>query len=233
MDLTKLPDNCVHCMVSFVPNHLNINILKECIRVLIPGAFVFFVSNPRQDVVARSGIRMEQAGFRINFTIISWMYKGKKGFPVVKLILVGMKPLSEKTYVDQALKTKTGITWLGKGRIPSPDSDDIEHGRFPANLLVSDDVLKGGGRKDKVYGKVNSYSDYFSLDSWYRARFGTDDENKRNKLREYLKTIGCNNDGVIIDPFNDKYNDQDIIKQLELLKIKQTTIKTIDTDDWF
>ncbi|GAH92657.1 unnamed protein product, partial [marine sediment metagenome] len=31
---------------------------------------------------------------------------------------MAMKPLSEKTYVDQALKNKKGITWLNEGRIP-------------------------------------------------------------------------------------------------------------------
>ncbi len=75
-----------------------------------------------------------------------------------------------KTFVDQALKNKKGITWLGEGRIPTDgrplriktDDKGLENatvfqgrgsgwcvgetnqGRFLANLLVSDDVLNVG-----------------------------------------------------------------------------------------
>ena len=85
-----------------------------------------------------------------------------------------MKPLSEKTYVEQALKNGKGITWLDDGRIPYQSDNDKDgavwgndfnirdteyeggwksrgtnllasnEGRFPANLLVQDDVLDNG-----------------------------------------------------------------------------------------
>src|SRR3990172_8902355 len=90
-----------------------------------------------------------------------------------------MKPLSEKTYVEQALKNGKGVTWLDDCRIPYQSNDDLEQrkrgilsspprgrngiygndkndglidtdkylndkGCFPANLLVSDDVLNDG-----------------------------------------------------------------------------------------
>jgi site-specific DNA-methyltransferase (adenine-specific) len=88
-------------------------------------------------------------------------------------ILVCMKSLSAKTYIDQALANGKGITWLEDCRIPY--SSDIEkwkggknptsaswrkmegrtdtqmlnnipneNGRFPANLLVCDDALNNG-----------------------------------------------------------------------------------------
>ncbi|GAG84419.1 unnamed protein product [marine sediment metagenome] len=89
-----------------------------------------------------------------------------------------MKPLSEKTYMDQASKNRKGITWLDDGRIPYKGKDDfiishhnkqlkekdkstgmfgatngfgllesnISQGRFPANILVSDDVLNDGNK---------------------------------------------------------------------------------------
>lgn len=76
-------------------------------------------------------------------------------------------------------------------------------GRFPANLLVSDDVLNDGiihksgtiephhkfknerityGKYNKpradgpiaTYGDSGSYSRFFSLDAWYDEMFGTD-----------------------------------------------------------
>jgi site-specific DNA-methyltransferase (adenine-specific) len=88
-----------------------------------------------------------------------------------------MKPLSEKTYVDQALKNGKGITWLDDCRVPGEERttsfmsansteafnrDDnwqpkegttTVSGRFPANLLVSDEALNG-------------HSKYFDLDAW-------------------------------------------------------------------
>lgn len=97
-------------------------------------------------------------------------YGGFQPKPAVEVILVVMKPLSEKTFVDQALQNRKGISWLDDCRIPydgkvweRPTMDDMrgnrygqdnEHprierignnqGRFPANLIVSDDVLNDG-----------------------------------------------------------------------------------------
>ena len=143
----------------------------------------------------------------------------------VQNILVAMKPLSEKTYVEQAMKNGKGITWLDSGRIPFVSEEDYQcavnhhmepdtsykndgrktktpsggtpvspRGRFPANLLVSDDVLndgkawKSGGSVSgnepsdptrQIYGKFHgrerfdsyddegSFSRYFDLDAWY------------------------------------------------------------------
>jgi site-specific DNA-methyltransferase (adenine-specific) len=145
-------------------------------------------------------------------------YAGFQPKPAVEVILIAMKPLSEKTYVDQALKNGKGVTWLDDCRIPYESEDDKEgarfgntdsnpesyggynaigknvlssqSGRFPANLLVSDDVLndgqegrargninptnRGGGlyghniisEKSGGYGDSGSFSRYFSLDSW-------------------------------------------------------------------
>lgn len=101
-------------------------------------------------------------------------YAGYQPKPSIEVIIVAMKPLSEKTYVDQALKNGKGITWLDDGRIPYQSNSDknsavwgndfniknteyeggwksrgekllaSEQGRFPANLLVQDDVLNNG-----------------------------------------------------------------------------------------
>lgn len=164
-------------------------------------------------------------------------YTGFQPKPAVEVIIVAMKPLSEKTYVDQALKNGKGITWLDDCRVPTGDEDlsglkafgdmpenktdgagfsrpwmadkdnirkkqeaAIENmknrGRFPANLLVSDDVLNDGrvikgelgrgnrksaGNYDATSFKMGvvtenktvdsgSYSRYFDLDSWARER---------------------------------------------------------------
>lgn len=164
-------------------------------------------------------------------------YGGFQPKPAVEIIIVAMKPLSEKTYVDQALKNKKGITYLDDCRIPYESEGTIASnpklrvekgcktetgdrifcqgelgkkntmvdnvmsgGRFPANLLVSDDVLNDGrnhigwtGQKHKTefspyggssyhksstkrkgefkgYDKSGSYSRYFDLDKWAVAK---------------------------------------------------------------
>ena len=101
-------------------------------------------------------------------------YVGIQMKPAVEVIIVAMKPLSEKTYVDQALKNGKGITWLDDGRIPYQSDKDknsavwgndfniknteyeggwksrgekllaSDGGRFPANLLVQDNALDNG-----------------------------------------------------------------------------------------
>jgi len=57
----------------------NIEIWKECVRVLKPGAFAFIMSAPRSDVHSRMCLMLEEAGFRIDFTPIAWTYA--TGFP--------------------------------------------------------------------------------------------------------------------------------------------------------
>ncbi len=157
-------------------------------------------------------------------------YAGCQLKPALEVIIVAMKPIEEKTYIDQAMKNSHGISWLDNCRIPiNPEIDDMlrettrvkrdavtwdkgsgfkneqnsltgvrEDGRFPANLLVSDDILNDGNI-DKSNGHFNSsvpmeghtlyeggfknfeqderflndegsFSRYFSLDAWFDAR---------------------------------------------------------------
>lgn len=263
----------------------SVEIWQQCLRVLKPGGFMCVMSAPRSDVLSRMIVKIEDAGFRVDFTPIYWTYasgfpkamnigkmvdkragaerevvgfgdtgrasrvqpfsQGEEGAndtraitdpatdaakaldgsyagfqpkPAVEVIIVAMKPLSEKTYVDQALANGKGVTWLDDGRIPTTDTATSDRykspinnsqnqiyakkgdmpaqevapqGRFPANILVSDDVLndgrviKGGkaspnsrafgdGVTYSTYDKKaesaqmdsGSYSRYFDLDKW-------------------------------------------------------------------
>lgn len=124
-------------------------------------------------------------------------YAGFQPKPAVEIIIVAMKPFSEKTFAAQALKNKKGITWLDDCRIPIQKGDKphggygnevigfgpfdnkggvkwkespkAHLGRFPANILVSDDVLNDGkiasGDKTKLPDN-GSFSRYFDLDAW-------------------------------------------------------------------
>ena len=156
-------------------------------------------------------------------------YAGFQPKPAVEVVIVAMKPLDKKGYLEQAQDNGKGVTWFDDCRIPfeegetqdyrkttnrkpredgtvfktsgfkSENNDTAEAspmGRFPANLLVSDDIIDDGkitkstgGRSGNkkgigtygIYGKFESdvrnedpgfgdsggYSRYFSLDSWF------------------------------------------------------------------
>lgn len=113
--------------------------------------------------------------------LLDGSYGGFQPKPAVEVIIVAMKPLSEKTFVDQALSNGKGVSWLDNARIPFEENGDVasnpvlrqakglvrkqtnddnsssyrvrqedseflvnQGGRFPANLLVSDDCLNDG-----------------------------------------------------------------------------------------
>ena len=130
-----------------------LEIWQECLRVLKPGGFCFVMSAPRSDVQSRMMVRLEDAGFNIGFTPIYWTYAtgfpkatnigklaDKKNYdeaknlegsyvgyqpkPAVEVVLVAMKPITEKTTIEQAMKNGKGITWLDDCRIPTDESLD-------------------------------------------------------------------------------------------------------------
>ncbi len=265
-EMRKFPDNCIDLIVTDPPYALvsgsykddskhsggfmgkkwdaslpSVEIWKQCLRVLKPGAFAFIMSAPRQDVLSRMIIRLEDAGFNINFSSmyhafssgfpkaanmgkmvsklqgadksdevktgagsegntfplsntyhdykltedgrrLNGAYAGFQPKPAVEIIIVAMKPLSEKNYTAQALKNGKGVIFFDNCRIPYISNDDKEGarrngylpdfrggnfgnrdegdvkkrvdlgkvntvneiGRFPANIIVSDDVLNDG-----------------------------------------------------------------------------------------
>lgn len=302
-ELKKLPSNYIDLIVTDPPYGYSfmgkdwdkavpsIEIWQECLRVLKPGGFAFIMSAPRSDVLSRMIVRIEDAGFRVDFSPIYWTYAsgfpkamnigkaidkragtpqptgyvpnakngvygkgaggGKSdqssrpqtleakaldgsygGFqpkPAVEVIIVAMKPLSEKTFVDQALKNGKGVTWLDDCRVPTAELTPRnnsntatiyekgfegapktihphEAGRFPANLLVSDNVLA-------------DHSRFFSLDKWAETHpfLCVPKASKREKnpegvknthatvkplaLMSYLITLGSREGDIVLDPF--------------------------------
>jgi len=305
-----------------------VDIWKQCVRVLKPGAFAFILCTPRQDCLSHMIVTLESAGFNVGFSSLyhvyasgfpkaenislavdkrecrrqlaeklgrdptkeefdeawktfrevvhkrkpvkrmisgavqdrtgSWIkddgriftpqdtsprsaeakilegsYGGFQLKPSVEVILVAMKPLSERTFVDQALKNRKGITWLDDCRIPFQNPEDAStafdnstahrakddwktskdtiyegghgvlkgqfqsEGRFPANLLTSEDALNDGAEhasghlegkyqslrddgtiygisKNKTFRSYNanagSFSRYFDLDKWFEKQ---------------------------------------------------------------
>lgn len=128
--------------------------------------------------------------------VLDGSYCGYNPKPAVEYIIVCMKPLNTKSYVDQALTNQKGITWLDNCKT---------NNRFPANLLVSENALG-----DKI-------SPFFSLDSWAndklpflvvpkpskkeKGEYNTHISVKPVKLMSYLITMGSRPNDVILDPF--------------------------------
>ena len=78
-------------------------------------------------------------------------YVGLQLKPAAEPILCVMKPIKEKTYLDQALANGKGVSWLSDCKIPWSIGDaevcengDDNVGRFPANVLCCDDALNDG-----------------------------------------------------------------------------------------
>jgi len=106
-------------------------------------------------------------------------------------VIVAMKPLDKKGYLEQAQDNGKGVTWFDDCRIPFADESDFDSatfgtqtdiknnnygtnrpgdghihdsnveanpiGRFPANLLVSDNVLDDGTEKKTNAGDYEKY----------------------------------------------------------------------------
>lgn len=89
--LKQLPDESIDCIVTDPPYGYSFmglswdkalpseEALRECCRVLKAGAFGFFMCAPRQDVLSRMIIRLEDAGFNVGFSSIYWSFAS--GFP--------------------------------------------------------------------------------------------------------------------------------------------------------
>ncbi len=56
--------------------------------------------------------------------LLEGSYAGYQPKPAVEIIIVAMKPIIEKTYVEQALKNGKGITWFDNCRIPYENLKD-------------------------------------------------------------------------------------------------------------
>ena len=53
-------------------------------------------------------------------------YAGYQPKPAIEVVIVAMKPLSQKGYLDQSLDNQKGITWLDDCRIPFAGMNDKE-----------------------------------------------------------------------------------------------------------
>lgn len=117
------------------------NKTKECCtgsRAFPKGRITKYYETPKTDLAKQ----------------LTGAYAGFNPTPAVEVIIVAMKPIEEKTFLEQALANGKGVSWLGNCRTPFEGS---EHGRHPSTLVVSDKVL-------------GNHSDYFDIDEWAREK---------------------------------------------------------------
>ena len=221
-----------------------------------------------------------QAGYKENFDItkpsseqankLDGSYAGFQPKPAVEVILVCMKPLSEKNYVEQAMESGKGITWLDDCRVPfqeppqqvksdfspritkitndeTPEYNPNNKGRFPANLIVSDNSLDDGkiykpsgeGKLGKTVKRKNSdkffsgYNDqekhvpsdegsfnrYFSLNSWEAQFIITPKPSKSEKNKGLDSFLDQGN----LPPYSSEFS-----KKLEPHKVNDGRKKQVD-----
>jgi len=84
--MRDIPDGSIDLMVTDPPYGyafmgknwdkalVSISTWEECLRVLKPGAFAFIMCAPRQGVLSRQIINLEEAGFITGFSSIYWTY---------------------------------------------------------------------------------------------------------------------------------------------------------------
>jgi site-specific DNA-methyltransferase (adenine-specific) len=117
-------------------------------------------------------------------------YRGFHLKPAVEVVLVAMKPITEKSVIDQVMANGKPVTQLDDCRIPYAEGESTPtrdyskqrsyasgqvpgskgnefigdaRGRLPANILVSDNILDAGG------DVLSGHSRYFSLDRWFET----------------------------------------------------------------
>ena len=147
-------------------------IFEESLRVLKPGSFAFVMSAPRSDVQYRMAQMLDEVGFEVGYTPIYWTYAtgfpkamnvGKKtkkenldgsygGYqpkPAVEVVIVAMKPLDQKGYLDQALHNGKGVTWLDSCRIPfsgTSDEEQFDKDNVAGQMNFDEKYEKGEGK---------------------------------------------------------------------------------------
>ena len=90
-------------------------------------------------------------------------YGGYQPKPAVEVVIVAMKPLEQKGYLDQALDNQKGVTWLDDCRIPfaDPSVEDkrlIEGGSWDTSKM-GENIYSGGWAGKRVPSQKKKLSD--------------------------------------------------------------------------
>ena len=161
----------------------DINIFKECFRVLKPGALAFVMSAPRSDVQYRMAEMLEKVGFKIDFTPIYWTYAS--GFPKA----MNMSKMIDKRGAAKQEDLNKWKTWF---------KEQIENSK-KSNKQINDECGFTATSYCKMDGKDNWTTSFPSKEKWEKIKevmdLPNDDEYKImenfvNNRDEFVKQRG-------------------------------------------
>jgi hypothetical protein len=138
VQLKDFPDNTIDLIVTDPPYGLKfmgkdwdkaipkVEIWKECLRVLKPGAFAFIMCGPRQDILHRMILNIAEAGFYVDFTSLYWTYA--TGFPKALNI---SKAIDKRAGAVRKVTCRNPLnTWSNKWNIPGVFFYAVWFGKF-------------------------------------------------------------------------------------------------------
>lgn len=229
--LKLLPDNSVDLIVTDPPYGYSFmgkawdkalpdkRIWKECLRVLKAGGFAYIMSAPRQDVLARMMIDLEDTGFKTDFTSMYWAYA--TGFP---------KAMNMSKAIDKKLGVEREVVGKGKsGKTRSVLNASKNPESFGGDYDITESTSDKAKKLDGSYAgfqpkpaveviivcmkplEEKGYTDQALANgkgvSWFDdCRIPTGDSDKYDlEQREVSKAHGIQND----DSFLDKIHDAD------------------------
>ena len=118
--MKQIPDDSIDLIASDPPYGISlmskkwdsgvpgVEIWKECLRILKPGAFLFAFASYRQDVYAQMIMNLRDAGFKLDHSGLYWVYAS--GFPKgTNAGKAAMKKLNDKGKVVGREKIDIGI----------------------------------------------------------------------------------------------------------------------------
>lgn len=118
-------------------------------------------------------------------------YGGFQPKPAVEVIIVAMKPMTEKTYIAQIEANGKGGVWFDKGRIPIKESGEDKRlgGKGDwSTKKAAENIYNGGYAGERVTshedgrfpanlftqdGMLEDWSKYFDLDAWFHEMIKT------------------------------------------------------------
>lgn len=105
---------------------------EQIFRVLKPGALAFVMSSPRQDVLWRMLKMLEDCGFQLRQSFISWIYKS--GFPKAYDVSKGIDKKFKLKRKKIGVSKKLGAGFVRRGRTDEEVFSGVNVQRIPETI---------------------------------------------------------------------------------------------------
>ena len=140
-------------------------------------------------------------------------YVGYQPKPAVEVVLVAMKPITEKSYIEQAMKNGKGVTWLDDCRIPYQSEKDLKSATFGTQTDIKNNNFNNNRPSD---GHVFAKDVEGNPDGRFAANLIVQDDvlnDGKNRKTTWISDKHQNNRngdflGSMKHPGNQGYNDE-------------------------